>query len=159
MDRSPASHLDQSALVRSWKGRRGAEGVACSFEEKLKPLEQVVESAAAGIEKDKQGLLPSLSPAKDAVAAVVAEGLQRWYSEQPKEKQPGILRRAMEEDNRELLSALYFANAAKDLVHPKVKEAIFATLIERDHPKRSPSWPSGNAASRLGGRPSSVCAS
>ena len=105
-----------------------------AFEEKLKPVEQIVESHDERVKKDKRGLLPDLGPAKDAASEVRAEGLRRWFSEQPKDKHVGIMRRALEDNNRELLSALISANDAMDLIHPKVKESLITTLIERDHP-------------------------
>jgi hypothetical protein len=120
-------------------GRIDAKAKALpEFEEKLKPLEQVITSHAGEI-TELERTVSNLNMAQPSPQAEIRAGeLRSWFAAQPKGGAVGqvaILREALETNNLELLHAICSANPALKLVDPKVRSAILSALGERQHPR------------------------
>jgi hypothetical protein len=109
------------------------------FEERFKPLEKVIAAHDDRLLEEQRDLaIPDFAEPTDAAGATRAAELRRWFSEQPKggpRGQVDILRHALEENNRELLSAIVHANPAMGLVDQKVRDALITALVERTYPE------------------------
>ena len=103
------------------------------FLKRLEPYDKIVASREEALAERKAELLPDVK-SKDAVQEQKAVELRRWFMDQPADKRPSIIRQALAEDNRGLLAALIDANPVMNLMHEKVREALVATILEKDFP-------------------------
>jgi hypothetical protein len=106
------------------------------YEERLSRLLAVVTRKADELARDEITLKRSLEGSRnDALAEVRAAEIRSWYSRLGMEQQGGVLREALDSDDREVLSALLSAPRAFRLIPELLRRHIVLTLVNERAPE------------------------